>query len=311
MKFSLSKRFFLFLLVLVIKAASADSTHSIKCTDNLNCFQEKLGQLEKEANGRLGVYAINTANHQKLEYRADERFPFCSTSKVIVVSAMLKKSEKNPELLQKKIMYTSQDIEKSGYIPITEKSLDQGMTIAELGKAAIEYSDSGAMNLLINQLGGLEPVNEYAKSIGDPAFRIDRFEPDINSAIPGDHRDTTTPTAMGASLQKLTLGDALQSPQRELLLDWLKNNTTGNFKIRAGVPKNWIVGDKTGGGKYNTANDIAIVWPPHCAPIVMVVYFTGHQSDGTDQSNVLAETARLIISEFAQHDQCLKSALGR
>ena len=269
-------------------------------------FNERLAQLEKDSGGRMGVYAINTANHQKLQYRAEERFPFCSTGKVMVISAVLKKSETDPEVLQKKITYTQQDIKQSEYAPITEKFMNNGMSVAELSKAAMEYSDNAALNLLMNLIGGLEVVNSYARSIDDSVFRIDRFEPELNSAIPGDYRDTTTPSAMGNSLLKLTLGNALQPSQRVLLLDWMKNNTTGNFKIRAAVPKNWVVGDKTGRGKYNTTNDIGIIWPPHCDPIIMVIYFTENKSDSIDRSNIIASAAHLIISEFAQHDQCIK-----
>ncbi|MEO8401356.1 MAG: class A beta-lactamase [Gammaproteobacteria bacterium] len=269
-------------------------------------IQIKLAKLEASSGGRLGVYAINTANNVRVQYRAEELFPFCSTSKIIVVSAILKKSETNPALLQKKITYDKKDIDKSEYAPITQQHIDSGMRIAELCKAAIEYSDNTAMNLLLKILGGPGAVTSYARSIHDNKFRMNRWEPELNSAIPGDTRDTTTPKAMTHSLQQVVLGDGLALSQQKQLQTWLKNNTTGAAKIRAGVPKNWIVGDKTGSGQYGTTNDIGIIWPPGCSPIVIAIYLTQNTKDAVNREDILASATHLVLSELASTDQCIK-----
>jgi beta-lactamase class A len=176
---------------------------------------------------------------------------------------------KKNHLLAQNISYTINDINSSGYAPDTKNHVAHGMTIGELCAAAITQSDNTAMNLLMKKLGGPVAVTAFAHSIGDNAFKLDRWEPELNSAIPRDLRDTTTPEAMAKSLKKLIFGNVLASPQREQLKAWLKNNTTGNNRIRAGVPKGWIVGDKTGTGDYGTTNDIGIIWPPSGSPIVV------------------------------------------
>ncbi len=182
----------------------------------------------------------------------------CSTGKVMAAAAVLKQSESNPEVVNKRL-----EIKKSDLVvwsPITEKHLQSGMTLAELSAAALQYSDNTAMNKMISYLGGPEKVTAFAQSIGDVTFRLDRTEPALNSAIPGDKRDTTTPLAMVESLRKLTLGNALGEQQRAQLVTWLKGNTTGGQSIRAGLPASWAVGDKTGAGDYGTTNDIAVIW---------------------------------------------------
>ena len=279
------------------------STQSVKPVS----IQEKLAELEASSGGRLGVSAINTGNNQRIQYRAEERFPFCSTSKVMVVSAILKQSMTNSHLLQQKITYTQKDIDSSGYAPMTKSHVADGMTIGELCAAAITHTDNTAMNLLIKKLGGPETVTAFAHSIGDHTFRLDRWEPELNSAIPGDLRDTSTPAAMEKSLQQLVLGDALGLSQREQLRSWLKSSTTGNSRIRAGVPKGWLVGDKTGSGKYGTTNDIGIIWPPQCSPIVVAIYFTKNQKDAALRDDVIASATHMLMNEFAQSDQCLQA----
>ena len=271
-------------------------------------IQKKLAELDASSGGRLGISAINTANNARIQYHAEERFPLCSTSKVMAAAAILKESEKNQSLLQKQITYGKKDVEKSGYAPITQQHLSHGMSVNELCQAAIEYSDNAAMNLLMKTLGGPDAVTTYARSIDDHTFQLDQWEPELNTA-PNDNRDTTTPNAMANSLKQLTLGGVLTPPQREQLKTWLKNNTTGNARIRAGVPKDWIVGDKTGTGDYGTSNDIAIIWPPNCAPIILAIYFTQDKKDAALREDVIASATRLVINEFAKTDPCIKSNL--
>lgn len=274
-------------------------------------IQKELSELETASGGRLGVYAINTANNERIQYRAEERFPFCSTFKMMGVAAILKQSMTDSHLLQQKIKYRKEDIDVV-WSPITntEKHLTNGMTISELSAVAIMYSDDTAINLLMRKLGGPVAVTAFARSIGDNTFRLDRWEPELNTAIPEDVRDTTTPSAMATSLERLALGDVLALSQREQLQAWLKGNTTGDLRIRAGVPKGWIVGDKTGGGKdYGVTNDIGIIWPPKCQPIVVAIYFTQNQKDAIHRNDVIASATRMVLSEFANTDQCIKFKL--
>ena len=272
---------------------------------HVSSVSKQLKKVESSFGGRLGVYAMSTANHETIAYRANERFPLCSTFKLMTVAAILKKSEQDPGLLQKRIHYTERDVKQGGYTPITKQQLTTGMTVAELCQAAIEYSDNTAVNVLIKLLGGPEAVTAYARSIGDTTFRLDCVEPALNTAIPGDARDTTTPAMMGQSLQALILGNALAAPQRDMLITWLRNNTTGNARIRAGVPKDWVVADKTGTGAYGTDNDIAVIWPPHCSPIILVIYTTQNNKDALPQDNMIASVTNKTIHEFMQQGFCL------
>ncbi len=254
--------------------------------------QQKLAALEKQSGGRLGVALINTADRSQILYRGDERFAMCSTSKTMVAAAVLKQSETQHDILQQKMVIKKTDL--TNWNPVTEKYVDKEMTLAELSAAALQYSDNTAMNKLLEHLGGTSNVTAFARSIGDTTFRLDRKEPELNTAIPGDERDTTSPLAMAKSLHELTLGDALAGTQREQLVEWLKGNTTGGQSIRAGLPESWVVGDKTGGGDYGTTNDIAVIWPEDRAPLILVTYFTQPQQDAKGRKDILAAAAKIV-----------------
>ncbi|GAB3477723.1 class A beta-lactamase [Polaromonas eurypsychrophila] len=280
-------------LLLVLATSPLLSACTATARRDSTTAQARLAALETESGGRLGVFAINTADGSVISHRGDERFPLCSTFKVVASAAVLAQSAREPDLLSQRIKYTR--AEMVTYSPITEKHLANGMTVAELCAAAIQYSDNTAGNMLIKILGGPPAVTAYARSIGDPSFRLDRWETELNTAIPGDARDTTTPAAMAATLQKLVLGNTLAPPQRDQLQAWLRGNTTGATRIRAGVPAGWIVGDKTGGGDYGTNNDVAVLWPPGKPPIVLALYMTQREKDAKPKNEVLAEATRVVV----------------
>jgi beta-lactamase class A len=253
----------------------------------------QLAALEKALGGRLGVFALNTADGLQLAYRGDERFPVCSTFKLLLASAILQRSTQVPGLMQQRVNYLKADLAK--YSPISENHVDDGMTVEQLCAAALQHSDNTAANLLIKMLGGTAAVTEFARSIGDTEFRLDRMETELNSAIPGDPRDTSTPMSMANSLNRLALGDGLEPTQRAQLQEWLRGNTTGDARIRSGVPKHWKVGDKTGSGDYGTANDIAVLWPTHRAPVVVAIYTTQNELDSKLRNDVIASAARIVV----------------
>ena len=257
---------------------------------------QQLQALETAAAGRLGVAAFG-AGSARLQHRAGERFPACSTFKLVLASAILARSAQDTGLLQQRIRYAASDL--VSYSPITEKHVASGQTVAELCAAALQYSDNSASNLLMRLLGGPPAVTAFAHAIGDSSFRLDRWETDLNSAIPGDPRDTCTPAGMAHSLQALLLGDALALPQRTQLKDWMLGNTTGATRIRAGVPADWRVADKTGAGSYGTTNDIGVVWSPAGTPVVLAVYFTQPDKGAPMRNDVVAAATRIAVQALA------------
>ena len=255
--------------------------------------RQQLSRIEIALDGRLGLFAWDTGNGRRLAYRADERFPMCSTFKLLLVSAILQMSAQQTGLLRQVLSYRRNDL--VDYSPLTEQHVGTGMSVADLCAAALQYSDNTAANLLLAQLGGPAALTAFARSIGDQQFRLDRWETDLNTAIPGDPRDTSTPEAIGCSLQRLALGDALTPALREQLCLWLRGNTTGAARIKAGIPALWTIGDKTGGGHYGTANDIAVLWPPQRSPVIVAIYTTRRDKAATARNELIAAAARVVV----------------
>jgi beta-lactamase class A len=258
----------------------------------------QLRELEQEHSARLGVFGWNTATGRTVLYRADERFPICSVFKTLAAAAVLRNLDHNGEFLAKRIRYTAQDIEDSGFGPITgePENLANGMTVEQLCAAAICYSDNAAANLLLRELGGPTSITRFCRSVGDTVTRLDRWEPKLNSAEPWRVTDTTSPRAIGKTYARLAVGHALTPGEGERLTGWLLANTTSGQRFRAGLPPEWTVADKTGTGDYGTTNDVGITWPPDRGPIVLAVLSTKQASGAPKDEPLVAKTAALLAT---------------
>ncbi|MED3054949.1 MULTISPECIES: class A beta-lactamase BlaIII [Bacillus] len=257
-----------------------------------NTGNQSFAKLEKEYDAKLGIYALDTGTNQTVAYHSDDRFAFASTSKSLAVGALLRKN--SLEALDQRITYTHEDL--SNYNPITEKHVDTGMTLKELADASVRYSDSTAHNLILKQLGGPSEFEKILREVGDTVTTSERFEPELNEVHPGETHDTSTPEAIAKTLQSFTLGTALPTEKRELLVDWMKRNTTGDKLIRAGVPKGWEVADKTGAGSYGTRNDIAIIWPPNKKPIVLAILSNHDKEDAKYDDKLIADATKVVLN---------------
>ncbi|MFD5494573.1 class A beta-lactamase, partial [Streptomyces sp. NPDC127091] len=257
----------------------------------------RLRDLEQRHSARLGVYARDVATGRTVRYRAHERFPVCSLFKTLAVAAVLRDLDRDGEFLARRVRYTGKDVTDSGHAPITgePENLADGMTVAELCAATICYSDNAAGNLLLRELGGPTAITRFCRSVGDGTTRLDRWEPELNSAEPWRRTDTTTPSAIAGTYARLVLGTALAAGDRERLTGWLLANTTGGARLRAGLPSDWTVADKTGGGMYGANHDVGITWPPgRRSPLVMAVLTTKHEPDASPDNPLIAETATLL-----------------
>ncbi|BCM83074.1 class A beta-lactamase [Methylobacterium indicum] len=256
----------------------------------------RLAQFERRDGGRLGVEVRDTATGRRFGHRADELFPMCSTFKAVAAAAVLARADKGQDDLNRRIAYTRDDL--LSYAPVTSKHVESGLTLAELCAAAVVWSDNTAANLMLATLGGPGGITTFARAHGDTVTRLDRTEPTLNTAIPGDPRDTTSPAAVVGLLDNVLLGKALSAESRTKLVGWMHESPTGLKRVRAGLPEGWRTADKTGTGDNGTANVVALIHRPDGAPILAAVYLTGSPAEPAARDALHAEVGRLIARSF-------------
>lgn len=258
-------------------------------------LEKRLAALEARHKGRLGVAILNLATGAQLGHRTDERFLMCSTFKALLAAHILARVDREEETLDRRIVVKKSDLVE--WAPVVEKRVGgDGISIAELCEATITLSDNAAANLLLASSGGPKAVTQFLRGFGDGITRLDRTEPALNyHETPDDERDTTTPVAMVETLRKLIFGDVLSPRSKAQLAAWLVMNKTGDTRLRAGFPADWMTGDKTGtnGDKAGNANDVAIAWSPNRGAIIVSAFVEMPGISGDERNAVIAEVGRI------------------
>lgn len=257
-------------------------------------FSASMQALEQQFGGRLGVATLDTGNQRLLMHRGNQRFLLCSTFKVIAAGLILQRVDQGRETLDRHIAYSADDLVT--YSPETEKHVDHGMSLGAICRAGLTLSDNTAGNMMLASFGGPGALTDYIRSLNDDVSRLDRTEVALNNYAPGDPRDTTTPLSMMTLTQQIVLGDVLSPASKQQLQTWMLANKTGDHRLRAGLPGNWRVADKTGSGGHNTANDVGICWPPQRAPIVVAAYYTGSTASHSQRDRILAAVGKVVAA---------------
>lgn len=255
-----------------------------------------LDALERANNAVAGVFAVNLDTGRTVAHRAQESFAMCSTFKAYLAAHVLQLVGRGERSLEQGLYVDAADILPNS--PRTEPRVGGEMTLAELCQAILQVSDNAAANILLRDIGGPPAVTAFARGIGDPRSRLDRYEIELNSAVPGDPRDTSTPEALGGGFRTLLTGDVLGPPQRRLLEDWMRANETSS--IRAGLPPGWTTADKTGSGDYGTTNDVGIAYGPQGQRLLLAV-MTRSATDDPDAENMrplIGEVTAAVLPEL-------------
>jgi beta-lactamase class A len=253
----------------------------------------QIAGLEQVHNAFIGVFAVNLESGRSLTHRARDSFAMCSTFKTYASARVLEMAGRGELSLDERLFVDPAAILPNS--PVTNANSGGEMTLAELCQAALQQSDNAAANLLLHRIGGPQAITEFARSIGDQRSRLDRWETELNSAVPGDLRDTSTPEALGGGYRALLAGDALAPAQRQQLEDWMRANQTS--AMRAGLPQGWTTADKTGAGDYGSTNDVGIAYGP-AGERVLIAILTRSQANDPKAPNmrpVIGELAGLIL----------------
>ncbi|MEO0803978.1 MAG: class A beta-lactamase [Cyanobacteria bacterium J06642_2] len=251
-------------------------------------------RIEASMNARVGIAVYDKETNQNWQYHANDRFPMNSTFKTIACAALLARVDSAQEQLEHIVIFDESELVT--YSPITETRIGApGMSLDELCEATMTMSDNSAANFILEAIGGPEALTQFMRSIGDEISRLDRWEPDLNEAVPGDERDTTSPNAMARTLEQLVLNGTLSLDSRQKLENWLKGNEVGDDLFRSEVPCNWDIGDRTGAGGYGSRSIAAVMWPPQREPVIAAVYITETEASFDDRNAAIAEIGGAIV----------------
>ena len=257
-----------------------------------------LTDYERDSGGRVGLWAENQKTGATFAWRAHERFVMCSTFKASLAGCILARADRGQVRLDELIAYGAADL--LDYAPVARQNLAKGaLSVADMCEAAVELSDNTCANALLARVGGPSALTAFWRSIGDTVSRLDHNEPELNRSPPGDPHDATTPAAMAGTLRSLILGNVLSPDSRERLTGWLLGCKTGDNRLRAGLPKAWRTGDKTGNNGQDASGDIAVAWSAGGEPVVICAYVQGGAPTPAQVETVFAGIGRFVGMHFS------------
>lgn len=284
-------------LTLVALAASPHKAAMADPPRPAQPIADRIGAMERNNNALIGVFATNLDTGRTVAHRAQDMFAMCSTFKTYAAARVLQKAERGELALSDRVTIEQGDIVPNS--PVTQTRVGQTMTLAELCQAALQQSDNAAGNWLLRVIGGPSGITDFARSIGDERSRLDRWEIELNAAVPGDPRDTTTPEAIGGGYRSILSGGVLAEPSRRQLEDWMRANQTSS--VRPALPPGWTTADKTGSGDYASTNDVGIAFGPDGERLLMAIMTrtVGTDPDAPNDRPMVGDLAKQLVAELA------------
>jgi len=265
---------------------------------NANTITEKIKQVEQKLGARVGVSVFDIGANESWNYNGDDKFPLMSTFKALACAKLLADVEKGIQSFD-----TSMVIKESSLIawsPVAEKRIGEKMNLKQACSAAMLMSDNTATNIVLTGIKGPKALTQFMRSMGDNVTRLDRIEPDLNEALDGDERDTTTPNAMVKSLHKLLFGDVLSHDSKQQLKQWMIDNKVTGSLLRSVLPKNWSIADRSGSGGFGSRGITAVVWSEQHAPIIISIYLTQTSASFAQRNKAIADIGKEIFSVYSE-----------
>jgi beta-lactamase class A len=253
-------------------------------------------RIERDLGARVGFYMRDLQSGEVITHAADDRFPLNSTFKLLACGAALHSVEQGDARLADTV--SIDEIHLVSYSPAVRAHLAAGHSVLSLDDACrmtLSVSDNTAANIVLSKIGGPSALTAYLRSIGDEVTRLDRMEPDLNTSVPGDLRDTTTPRAIAHSVEQLLLGEALSAPSRAVLRGWLAEHSVADALFRATLPSNWAIDDRTGAGGYGSRSIVAVLYPPQRQPIIAALFMTETDASFPARNAAIADVGAAIV----------------
>lgn len=283
---------------LLIAAGATSLAAALPLTAGAKTRDRTIRQLESAYGVTIGVYARNLATRSELEHRADSRFPIASVFKFVATGGVLRGDlvTPDPHVLSRPVHIPPAALVE--YSPFVEDCLKRGIvpTVEQLCVAALQLSDNTAGNQILALIGGPAGLTKLARRLGDPVTRLDRWEPELNSAEPERITDTTSPRAIGNTLTTMLVGHGLPRPGRRKLTEWMLGNTTSDNRLRAALPPGWRIADKTGSAELGCANNVGVAWSPEGTPVLLSVMVRPDDPSAERDESVFVEVGKTCLA---------------
>ncbi|MBA6231684.1 MULTISPECIES: class A beta-lactamase [unclassified Colwellia] len=278
-----------FLLSFLIHIGLAGSARANTILEQIEAQEHLLG-------ARIGVSIYDVKANDSWDYNGNTKFPLMSTFKVLACAKLLADVEKGLQSFDTATVITTDSL--INWSPITKKLVGEKISLKEACSAAMIMSDNTATNIVFKGIDGPKALTQFMRAIGDEFTRLDRIEPELNEALDGDKRDTTTPNAMVKSLHTLLFGDVLSRDSKVQLKQWMIDNKVTGSLLRSVLPEHWFIADRSGSGGFGSRGITAVVWSDKRTPLIISIYLTQTDATFAQRNKAIADIGKAIFAVY-------------
>nr|WP_198552739.1 class A beta-lactamase [Psychromonas sp. Urea-02u-13] len=269
---------------------------TLVASSQADVLTEKIKSVEKKLGARIGVAVYDTQSKALWSYKGDTRFPLMSTFKTLACAKLLADAESGIVDINSTTMIDADSL--ITWSPVTEKRVGETMSLKQACTATMVMSDNTAANIVLAGIDGPSGLTKFMRAIGDDVTRLDRIEPYLGEAIDGDPRDSSTPNAMVASLNRLLFAGVLSTEGKVQLKQWMMDNKVSDALLRSVLPQGWSIADRSGAGGYGSRGITAVVWSEQRPALIISIYLTQTTASFAQRNDTIATIGKHIFTVY-------------
>lgn len=266
----------------------------------------RIASVLKEKRATVGIAVLYGDNRLFEVNRGD--YPMMSVCKFPLALAVLDYLHKNNLSLDAEIFIRESDLLPDTYSPLRDRH-PQGnikMSIRELLSYTVSLSDNNACDILFGYIGGTKVVDDYIKRLGISGMSVVATEAVMHESFEKQYCNTATPSSAVLLLDKFLKEDLLRDEYGNYLRKIMIETSTGNDKIKAGLPERVVMGHKTGSSDRNVEgvkagdNDLAFVQLPDGQRYCIAVFIRNSKEDDKTNAAIIASVSKVVYDYIAK-----------
>ncbi len=269
----------------------------------INSLSYKLNKFLKNKDAQIGIAVIK---NNKIWIAGDKKQPLLSVFKYCVALKVLKKLEDEKISLDETITVRKDMIETELYSPMLKKytTFPFRISIKELLEYSVSQSDNNACDILISYSGGTNELNNFIHNIGFNNIEIFFNEREMNLDIKKQYLNKAYPADIARLMKFIRESDFLSQDSKKFLDVIMFKTTTGEDKLKSGLPKNFIVAHKTGSSSRTSDgikiadNDAGYVISPDGTSYYIAVMISNSKMSDKDNAGIISEISRVVYEYF-------------
>ncbi|MBT1684930.1 class A beta-lactamase, subclass A2 [Dawidia soli] len=268
-------------------------------------LRKKIRSLIDTRQANVGIAIIGPFGQDTLTVHGRHRYPMQSTYKFPLALAVFHQIDQGQLRLDQTVHVTKADMLPT-YSPLREQYPEGNVdvTVQELLKYTVTYSDNNACDILFRLIGGTAVADRYIHSLGIADMAIVATEEEMSRAWDVQYTNWTTPVAMAKMLTEFYEGKHLAAGSRAVLWKMMVATVPGAQRLKGRLPAGTTVGHRTGTSNTNeqgltaAVNDVGVVVLPDGRTYTIVVLVSDSHEKPEVNEKIIADISKATWDHF-------------